>query len=153
MRSVFVATIFSCITLTKGFAQAESKIVQSNPAIIQHVQTLYDSLVAYNVYEPKTCLAIAIHETGWMTCKKCAYQYHNLFGYRGRKSYMRFENDSECIKFLKSWQKRRYEPWLLKNPYAEYYDFLKFIKYASKMDAYVKRIKEFEAWIEKYIIL
>jgi hypothetical protein len=41
---------------------------------IERMQSLYDSIRYYGIIEPKTVLAIAILETGWLECSNCHLQ-------------------------------------------------------------------------------
>lgn len=117
----------------------------------QKAQALYDSLVAYDIKHPKTVLAIALFETGWLECKKCAYNHNNLFGFRGNSAYMKFASISDCLTYLKKWQTNFYEPWHAKHPVAGYHDFLVHLKYAQDMPTYLKKIKWMEKWVSRNI--
>lgn len=116
------------------------------------VNNLYSCLLEYNIQCPKTVLAIAIYETGWMECRNCAYQYNNLFGFRANHDYLRFKNMYECIAYLKVWQETYYVPWKVKHPKGTYYDYLIHMRYArSSMSNYVKTLKAIERLVAKNV--
>ncbi len=114
---------------------------------IKKASSLYDSLMSHNIEYPKTVLAIAIYETGWMQCKSCALKYNNLFGFRTNKDFLKFSDTSESIKYLKRWQNRYYLPWKVKHPKGTYYDYLIYIGYCDNMESYIKNIKSIEDWL------
>jgi hypothetical protein len=115
--------------------------------MIKKVSNLYDSLRSHKIENPKTVLAIAMYETGWMKCKSCALDGNNLFGFRTNKDFLKFSNIYESIKYLKRWQTRYYHPWRAKNPDGTYYEYLKYIGYCDNMDSYIKNIKSIEQWL------
>ena len=116
------------------------------------INNLYSCLLEYKIECPKTVLAIAVYETGWMECKNCSYQYNNLFGFRSNRNYVRFKNIYECIEYLKVWQETYYDPWKARHPRGSYYDFLVHIRYArSSMSNYLKTIKSVERLVSKNV--
>jgi len=116
------------------------------------VNYLYSSLIAYDIECPKTVLAIAIYETGWMECTNCTYENNNLFGFRANSDYFRFNSVADCLEYFKKWQTAYYDPWKAKHPKGTYYDYLVYIKYAHiNMDNYVKNIKAIEKLIGKNV--
>jgi hypothetical protein len=135
-----LAILFVC---TASFTSAQGRV--------QKVQTLYDSLIAHDIQFPKTVVAMAIFETGWMECKKCTYKDHNLWGFRANKGYMKFSNESYCISYLKKWQQKHYQPWKKRHPIGTYYQFLTYKKFARDMPAYIKKVKKLEGWVEENI--
>lgn len=145
--SVWAVTAFTLISLLVSNNLYGQKGRQAK------LQALYDSLIAYDVDCPKTVLAVAILETGWMECKNCTYRYNNLFGFRGNKGYIHFSTLSQCLAYLKKWQVSFYEPWAEKNPNHTYYQFLAHIKYAKNMAGYISMIKHLEKWIDEHIEL
>ena len=110
------------------------------------MQAFYDTLCFYGVYYPKTSLAIAMLETGFVNDLKPPKNY-NYFGFKAKK-YLTFKSKTECIIYLKKWQDKFYIPWREKNPGKNYYKFLKQIHYAGKMRLFLKLIKKNEKWIE-----
>lgn len=118
----------------------------------ERMQMFYDSIHAYEIAEPKTVLAIAIVETGWMECQKCHFRKNNLFGFRTGKGYMHFDNLSACLAYKKEWQERFYTPWKTKHPNGTYYQFLTHKQYAANMNSYLKNIKWIEKWIDKNLV-
>lgn len=109
------------------------------------VSNLYSCLKEYEIECPRTVLAIAVYETGWLECKHCTYQYNNLFGFRANHGYLQFENIYECLEYFKTWQLTYYDPWKAKHPRGSYYDYLVHMKYArASMANYVKTIRAIE---------
>ena len=117
---------------------------------VAKVSSLYSCLLDYKIECPKTVLAIAIFETGWLECKNCTYQYNNLFGFRANHDYLRFKSTYECIEYLKIWQQTYYDPWKAKHPKGSYYEFLVHVKYAHlNMPNYLRIIKSIERLVSK----
>ncbi len=129
-----------------SFGQSEALFAQNGR--IYTMTKLYDSLRSHNIEHPKTVLAIAIYETGWMQCKSCALEQHNnLFGFRTNADFLKFPDIYASIRYLKKWQTRYYHPWKIKHPEGTYYEYLKYIGYCDNMDSYIKNIKSIEQWI------
>ena len=115
---------------------------------VRIASNLYDSLRSHKIENPRTVLAIAMYETGWMQCKSCAYEEHNnLFGFRTNKDFLQFSDIYESIKYLKRWQNRYYRPWKDRHPKGTYYEYLKYIGYCDNMDSYIRNIKSIENWL------
>ena len=132
------------LMLLYGFsAQGQSRV--------ERVSNLYDSLISHQIKSPKTVLAIAIFETGWMECHHCTYQQNNLFGFRNNEGYVKFATLCDCLDFLKHWQHKYYTPWKILHPKGSYYDFLRHMRYAQDMVSYMKKIKPLEKWIEENV--
>jgi hypothetical protein len=114
------------------------------------VNNLYSCLKEYDIECPKTVLAVAIYETGWMECKHCTYQFNNLFGFRANHDYLRFKDIYECLEYLKVWQATYYDPWKAKHPKGTYYEYLAHVKYAhANMSHYLLIIRSIEHLIAK----
>ncbi len=124
----------------QGFSQKSNKA---------KLQATYDEIKDANIEEPDFVMAQSIMETGWLNCKKCCYQYNNLFGFykKGNKC-MKFESPKESIKYYKEWQKKRYPKFKKKYPKGTYYDFLRHIGYAANPH-YNKELGFFVAWVRK----
>jgi hypothetical protein len=118
------------------------------------VASLYQSIKQYNIECPKTVLAIAVFESGWLECTHCAYQYNNLFGFRANGDYLRFNNIDECLAYFKTWQNTYYVPWKKRHPTGTYYEYLPHVKYAHiNIGNYVRTIKAVERLIDKDVIM
>jgi hypothetical protein len=114
------------------------------------INDLYSCLKEYDIECPKTVLAIAIYETGWMECQHCTYQFNNLFGFRANHDYLRFKDIYECLAYLRVWQSTYYDPWKKKHPAGTYYDYLAHVKYAhANISHYLLIIKSIERLIAK----
>jgi hypothetical protein len=127
-----------------GFSQQSNK---------PKLQAMYDAIKDAGIEHPEFVMAQCIQETGWLNCKRCCLRYHNLFGFyiNGNKC-KKFESDKECIKYYKDWQKKRYERWRKKYPQADYYHFLKYVKYATG-DKYNNELRPKVAWVKKHLKL
>ena len=117
------------------------------------MQAMYDAIKDAGILHPEFVMAQCMQETGNLSCKKCCLRYHNLFGFyiKGNKC-KKFESDKECIKYYKKWQEKRYEKWQKKYPKADYYHFLKYVKYATG-DKYNNELKPKVAWVKKNLKL
>jgi hypothetical protein len=143
MRSLFVFLIF-LFSIYQGFSQQSNK---------PKLQAMYDAIKAAGIREPDFVMAQCIQETGWLACKKCCLRYHNLFGFyiKGNKC-KKFSSDSACIAYYKSWQDIRYDKWKKKYPKADYYHFLKYVKYATG-DKYNNELRSKVVWVKKNLQL
>ena len=138
---------FLLISLTVLFLVAVNQNLIAQGSRVRKASSLYDSLMTHKIEYPKTVLAIAIYETGWLQCKSCALNYNNLFGFRTNKDFLKFSDTSESIKYLKKWQTKYYLPWKVKHPKGTYYEYLTYIGYCDNMDSYIKNIKSIENWL------
>ena len=139
----------------KGFLLVALLLSAQLPAHSQDPRTikindLYSCLKEYDIECPKTVLAIAIYETGWLECKHCSLQFNNLFGFRTNNNYIRFNSIYDCLDYLRVWQTTYYDPWKKKHPNGTYYDYLAHVKYAHVNIAhYLLTIKSVERLISK----
>ncbi len=143
MKKLLLALIFlGCFE--QGFAQQKNK---------QKLQDMYDAIKEAGIRHPDIVMAQCIQETGWLSCKKCCLRYHNLFGFyiNGNKC-KKFESDSACIAYYKTWQDKRYDKWRKKYPKGDYYHFLKYVKYATG-DKYNNEVRPKVAWVRKNLKL
>lgn len=143
MRSLFICLVF-LVSIHQGFSQQSNK---------PKLQAVYDAIKVAGIREPDFVMAQCIQETGWLACKKCCLRYHNLFGFyiKGNKC-KKFESDSACIVYYKTWQDKRYPKWLTKHPNGTYYDFLKHAGYATG-DKYTNELKPKVKWVQKNLSL
>ena len=117
------------------------------------MQNMYNAIKSAGILHPDFVMAQCMQETGNLSCKKCCLRYHNLFGfYVGKNKCKKFESDSACIAYYKSWQDKRYSKWRKKYPKEDYYHFLKYVKYATG-DKYTAELKPKLAWVRKNLIL
>lgn len=61
-------------------------------------------------------------------------KYNNLFGFKTKKGYLRFNSWKDCIIYYKSWQERKFLPHLEKyhkKSECDYYCFLRSVGYVS----------------------
>ena len=117
------------------------------------IQAVYDAIKAAGIRHPDFVMAQCLQETGNLTCKKCCLRYHNLFGFyiKGNKC-KKFSSDAESIAYYKKWQDKRYPGWRKKFPKADYYHFLKYVRYATG-DKYNREIKPKLIWVQKNLKL
>jgi disulfide oxidoreductase YuzD len=126
---------------------------QISPIVKEHVQQIYNLIKKENIQYPEFVIAQSIAETGWMKCKNCCYDFHNLFGFIGPgKKCLKFESDYQSIQYYKKWQDARIEKWRAKYPNQDYYHFLKYVKYATG-DVYNKHLKKYVTWVNKNLVL
>lgn len=132
------------------FAAAQGFPQQINKA---KIQAIYDAIKEAGIRHPEFVMAQCMQETGNLACKKCCLRYHNLFGFyvNGNKC-KKFESDEACIAYYKRWQDKRYDKWRAKYPKADYYHFLKYVKYATG-DKYTRELKPKVAWVKKNLKL
>ena len=117
------------------------------------MQAMYDSIKTAGIRHPEFVIAQCMQETGNLKCKQCCLRYHNLFGFyiKGNKC-KKFVSDAACIAYYKTWQDKRYDKWKAKHPKADYYHFLKYVKYATG-DKYTNELKPKVAWVKKHLRL
>ncbi len=143
MKKLLIVTLL-LFTFQQGFSQKIDKA---------KMQAMYDAIKAAGIRHPDFVMAQCMQETGNLNCKKCCLRYHNLFGFyvKGNKC-KKFESDEECIEYYKKWQDKRYDNWRKKYPKADYYHFLKYVKYATG-DKYTAELKPKVAWVKKNLSL
>jgi len=117
------------------------------------IQELYERIKDAGIRHPEFVIAQSLQETGNLNCKKCCLRYHNLFGFyvNGNKC-KKFESEDACIIYYKKWQDKRYPKWRAKYPKADYYHFLKYVKYATG-DKYNNEIRPKVSWVKKNLDL
>lgn len=140
----FLLLLLITACMQEGFSQQSNK---------PKLQAMYDAIKEAGILHPDFVMAQCIQETGWLACKKCCLRYHNLFGFyiKGNKC-KKFSSDEECIEYYKNWQAKRYPQWRKKHPKADYYHFLKYVKYATG-DKYTGELKPKVAWVRKNLKL
>lgn len=143
MNKLLISILF-LVVCQQGFAQKIDKA---------KMQAMYDAIKEAGIRHPDFVMAQCMQETGNLSCKKCCLRYHNLFGFyiKGNKC-KKFESDEACIKYYKEWQDKRYDKWRKKYPKADYYHFLKYVKYATG-DKYTGELKPKVAWVRKHLAL
>jgi hypothetical protein len=115
------------------------------------MQSFYDSLLYYGVLHPKTSLAIAMMETGYINPEKPPKNY-NYFGFRTR-NYLKFNSKAESLMYLRRWQEKFYLPWLINNKGKSYYSFLRHIHYCGNMKYFIRKVRKYELWISENLEL
>ena len=126
---------------------------QISPVVKERVQKIYELIKNENIQYPEFVIAQSIVETGWMKCKNCCYDFHNLFGFIGSgNKCLKFKSDYESIQYYKKWQDAIIVKWRTKFPDKDYYHFLKYVKYATG-DPYNRSLKQFVTWVNKNLVL
>lgn len=116
------------------------------------MQAMYDAIKAAGIREPDFVMAQSIQETGWLNCKNCCLRYHNLFGFFVKGKCKRFDSDSTCIAYYKKWQDKRYDKWRALHPDADYFHFLKHVRYATG-EKYNNELKAHLSWVRRNLEL
>ena len=116
--------------------QVEEKILieMREEILFPTPQEVADYILFSQILYPEIVLKQAILETGWFK-SKLYLQSKNLFGFRYKKTYMKFKSWQQCIDYYKRWQQRKYL-----DIHEDYYDFLIRIKYASSTQ-YIQTLK------------
>ncbi len=93
---------------------------------------------------PEIVFRQSILESGWF---KSPYylKTKNLFGFRFKKSYIRFNKWQESVDYYKTWQLNHYT-----NMDEDYYQFLIRVRYASSND-YIKTLKRIRIKSYSYV--
>ena len=89
------------------------------------VYKVYAYIKNLGIEHPDIVLKQSVLETGWYKAKFLMSR-NNLFGFRYKGRYMRFENWKKSVEYYKRWQQRHY-----KDSNEDYYAFLLRIKYAN----------------------
>jgi len=112
----------------------------------QSVHQVDSVLKAHNIKHADIVLKQSILETGWYTSYSCK-ERKNLFGFRYKGEYLKFDTWEESIAYYARWQSRH-----LKEGYDNYYTFLEClyknrrgecIRYAQDND-YIDKLKSLE---------
>lgn len=87
-------------------------VLLSGSAWAQHSnKLLLDSIFYYicnkSIKYPDIVIRQVILETGWLRAPFLMSR-NNLFGFRGRRGYMRFGSWHESVDYYKNWQERHY---------------------------------------------
>ena len=97
-------------------------------------QSLYKLLCDSQLIQPKILVRQAVLETGNFTSNHYKLK-HNLFGFSyDGINYLSFKSDNDCISYMKSWQKRKYDG-------SDYYEFLNELPYSQDSN-YIKILKQ-----------
>lgn len=100
------------------------------------VNRVWLEICAARIREPRTVMAQAIFETGWMRAPFLMSR-NNLFGFR-IVEYLRFETWQDSVRYYKNWQDRN-----LRAEDTDYHAFLQRIRYGAP--GYVQNLRKL-AW-------
>ena len=109
----------------------------------QTADSVYLELKKQNVKHPEIVLAQSIEETGWYKCTYCSLSKKNIFGFRYKKQYLKFDNWQESIAYYKRWQNKYY----IEKDHKNYYDFLIWKGFATN-PKYINNIKNITKSLE-----
>jgi len=125
MKLFFIIAILF-FTLYKTYPQKKIDFV--------FIDSVFNYICEKNIQYADIVIKQSILETGWMRGKFLMLK-NNLFGFKNRKHYLKFNNWKESVDFYKGWQDRNY-----KNNEESYYKFLRRIKYGRKY--YISLLKK-----------
>lgn len=142
--------IFGLIVfLTLLFGNVKAQTHKKDSVIIHYLDSISYYLDSLGVQEKQYVLAQAIWETGSFKCKNCAWSKgYNLFGFRSKKGYIKYNSWVESVLAYSEWQKKRYPKYKKSHPKSNYLDFLKYCRYAET-DQYRKHITYAYNWLSK----
>lgn len=110
-------------------------LIAAYTASAQTLDSVYAYIKESGIRYPEVVMRQAILETGWL---KSPYlmKRNNLFGFRHRKTYMRFSTWQASVDYYKEWQNKHYT-----REGEDYYKFLQRIKYAQS-SVYIATLKK-----------
>ena len=100
------------------------------------VENVRKELIKLGVENPDIVLRQSILETGWYKCDNCSLKYNNIFGFRWKGKYLKFDNWTKSVEYYKWWQGKLYKG-------GDYYVFLKKVGYATSK-TYLQKLKQLE---------
>jgi hypothetical protein len=86
-------------------------------AVSQSVDSVRAEIMNYGILEGEIVLRQSIEETGWYGCTDCSMDDNNIFGFRWKGEYLKFDTWQDCIRYYADWQDRHYKG-------GDYYEFL-----------------------------
>jgi hypothetical protein len=120
-------------TSTKNVYYNDKLITQESIGDSLTLDNIRDYILVIGIKKPDIVLRQAILETGWMKCKNCSLDYNNLFGFRYRKKYIKFNHWKESVHYYANWQ--YYKGYVEGD---DYYEWLENIGYAEDINYKVK---------------
>lgn len=134
-------TIILLLLLKTNSLSSESKIykqiyqtslqdttyTQKDSVLSLNITNIYSKIIEYGIYEPKIVLYQALQESGNFSSKYFKVN-NNLFGFRGKNGYFKFEHWEMSIAYYKKWQDK--VPYSSEK-YGNYFNYLKIRNYAS----------------------
>jgi flagellum-specific peptidoglycan hydrolase FlgJ len=145
--NIFRLIVFSILLF--GNIKAQTK---KDSATIHYLDMISHYLDSLEVQEKQYVLAQAVWETGWFKCKNCAWSKgYNLFGFRSKKGYIKYNSWTESVVAYSEWQNKKYPKYKKSHPKGSYLNFLKWCRYAET-DAYSKHIIYVYDWLGKNYI-
>jgi hypothetical protein len=80
-------------------------------------KNVWNEIIRLEIKEPEIVMKQAITETGWFKCRHCSLDSNNIFGFRIKKRYLKFDHWTGSVAYYKRWQDRHYKG-------GDYYKFL-----------------------------
>ena len=114
----------------------------------QSVTEVWNYAHSIGIKHDEIVVAQSVLETGWYKCESCSLDYNNLFGFKYKGEYLKFEHWKMSVIYYKDWQRKLYKG-------GDYYEFLKCIDfgngchtYAEDMNSYIQKLEEilFKIW-------
>ena len=100
------------------------------------VENVRKELIKLGVENVDIVLRQSILETGWYKCDHCSLMYNNIFGFRWKGKYLKFDDWTKSVEYYKWWQGKLYKG-------GDYYAFLKKVGYATSK-TYLQKLKQLE---------
>ena len=106
-------------------------------AFKSHSQTpseVYREILRQEIKSPEIVLKQSLLETGHYKCKNCSMDKNNIFGFRYKGEYLKFNHWRRSVYYYRGWQKRKYKG-------GDYLTFLKEVGYATSK-TYIEKLKQ-----------
>lgn len=98
---------------------------------------VYCYIKKIGIKNPEIVLKQAIFESGHFKSPVCRKR-NNIFGFRGRGAYKKFDSWKTCVEYYKKWQDKHYN-----DDTEDYYHFLQRLNYSGfKEFTYEKHLKK-----------
>ena len=99
-----------------------------------NIDNLRYMIIKAGIQHPEIVLRQAIIETGNLNCKGCSLDNNNLFGFRVKSGYKKYNNWHSSVYDYAQWQREHYGG-------GDYYKFLERIGYAKDPN-YINKLKK-----------
>jgi uncharacterized FlgJ-related protein len=114
-------------TYIQLYPDSIQNIIYKDSTLDLNISNIYLKILEYNILEPKIVLYQALQESGNFSSKYFKIN-NNLFGFRGKYGYFKFEHWEKSIAYYKKWQDKI--PYSVIK-YGNYFNYLKIRNYAS----------------------
>jgi flagellum-specific peptidoglycan hydrolase FlgJ len=96
------------------------------------IENIEKEIKKQKILFPDIVLRQAILETGYLKCKDCSLDNNNIFGFRYKNEYLKFDYWQQSVQYYKWWQSKKYKE-------GDYYKFLD--NYYAEDVNYIKKLK------------